>query len=89
MGQEEEAAKRLKDFAGFQITNDLLKRGGAKPSCLFMHCLPRHSYEVDDEVFYGKDSVVFQEAENRKWTILAVFDAFIGRCTFTHSLLAL
>ena len=54
MGQEDEQARRLADFAGFQITADLLKRGGAKPDCLFMHCLPRHSYEVDDEVFYAR-----------------------------------
>ncbi|KAK4051363.1 ornithine carbamoyltransferase [Microbotryomycetes sp. JL201] len=79
MGQEDETAKRLKDFAGYQVTNDLLKRGGANKDALFMHCLPRHEYEVNDEVFYGPKSVVFQEAENRKWTILAVFDAFIGR----------
>ncbi|SGY14443.1 BQ5605_C010g06184 [Microbotryum silenes-dioicae] len=79
MGQEEEAAKRLKDFKGYQITNDLLKRGGANKDAVFMHCLPRHEYEVDDEVFYGPKSIVFQEAENRKWTILAVFDAFIGK----------
>lgn len=75
MGQEEETAKRLADFAGYQITNDLLERGGANADCIFMHCLPRHSYEVDDDVFHGPSSVVFQEAENRKWTILACFDA--------------
>ncbi|GAA6063899.1 hypothetical protein JCM10212_002431 [Sporobolomyces blumeae] len=79
MGQEEETAKRLKDFSGYQVTKDLLARGGANKDVLFMHCLPRHEYEVDDEVFYGDKSVVFQEAENRKWTILAVFDAFIGK----------
>ena len=65
MGQEDETAKRLKDFAGYQVTNDLLARGGAKKDALFMHCLPRHEYQVDDEVFYGPKSVVFQEAENR------------------------
>ncbi|GAA5971219.1 hypothetical protein JCM11641_004192 [Rhodosporidiobolus odoratus] len=79
MGQEEESARRLKDFAGYQVTNDLLARGGAAKDAIFMHCLPRHKEEVDDEIFYGDKSVVFQEAENRKWTILAVFDAFIGR----------
>ncbi|GAA5826527.1 hypothetical protein JCM11251_002412 [Rhodosporidiobolus azoricus] len=79
MGQEEESARRLKDFAGYQVTNELLARGGADKDVIFMHCLPRHKEEVDDEVFYGNKSVVFQEAENRKWTILAVFDAFIGR----------
>lgn len=65
MGQEEEAAKRLKDFAGYQVTEDLLARGGAAKDAIFMHCLPRHKEEVDDEVFYGDKSVVFQEAENR------------------------
>lgn len=72
MGQEEESAKRIKDFAGYQVTNDLLKRGGAAPDAVFMHCLPRHKEEVDDEVFYGKQSVVFQEAENRCVDLLAV-----------------
>ncbi|KAM0746149.1 putative ornithine carbamoyltransferase [Meredithblackwellia eburnea MCA 4105] len=81
MGQESESAQRLKDFSGYQITQSLLSAGGAKPGCMFMHCLPRHQEEVDDEVFYGEKSVVFQEAENRKWTILAVMDAFVGRWT--------
>ncbi|BGP56026.1 hypothetical protein JCM8202_005170 [Rhodotorula sphaerocarpa] len=79
MGQEEESAKRMKDFAGYQVTNELLSRGGAAKDALFMHCLPRHNEEVDDQVFYGDQSVVFQEAENRKWTALAVFDAFVGK----------
>ena len=78
MGQEEESKRRLRDFAGFQVTEDLLKRGGAKPSALFMHCLPRHEYEVDDAIFYGPRSIVFPEAENRKWTILSTFNAFLG-----------
>lgn len=77
MGQEEETARRLKDFSQYQITDSLLTH--ASPKCIFMHCLPRHEYEVDDHVFYGDKSVVFQEAENRKWTILACFDAFVGR----------
>jgi ornithine carbamoyltransferase len=67
MGQEEESKKRLKAFAGYQITNELAERGGAKPDWKFMHCLPRHPEEVDDEVFYGPRSLVFPEAENRLW----------------------
>lgn len=39
MGQEEEAAKRLKAFTGYQRASDLAKRGGAKPDWKFMHCL--------------------------------------------------
>ncbi|KAI9255437.1 ornithine carbamoyltransferase [Helicostylum pulchrum] len=79
MGQEEEKKKRLAEFAGYQVTNDLAARGGAKSDWIFMHCLPRKSEEVDDEVFYSERSVVFPEAENRKWTILAVFDALLVR----------
>lgn len=73
MGQEEETAKRLQAFKGYQLTNELIESSGAKKDWKFMHCLPRHKDEVDDEVFYGPRSVVFPEAENRKWTILAVF----------------
>jgi ornithine carbamoyltransferase len=75
MGQEEETAKRLKAFEGFQITNDLAARGGAKEGWKFMHCLPRHPEEVADEVFYSPRSLVFTEAENRLWA--AICELFI------------
>lgn len=77
MGQEEETAKRLKAFAGYQITNELAKKGGANAGWKFMHCLPRHQEEVADEVFYAENSVVFDEAENRLWAALSVLDAFV------------
>jgi ornithine carbamoyltransferase len=73
MGQEEESAKRLKAFAGYQITNELAKRGGAKAGWKFMHCLPRHPEEVADEVFYSPRSLVFTEAENRLWAAICKF----------------
>lgn len=50
MGQEEEKAKRLRDFAGYQVTMEMVERAGAKPDWSFMHCLPRKSEEVDDQV---------------------------------------
>lgn len=74
MGQEEEKAARLKAFEGYQITNEMVESAGAKPDWIFMHCLPRKQEEVNDDVFYGERSVVFPEAENRKWTIMAVFE---------------
>ncbi|KAH7094745.1 Aspartate/ornithine carbamoyltransferase [Paraphoma chrysanthemicola] len=77
MGQEEETAKRLKAFEGFQITSELAQRGGAKDSWSFMHCLPRHPEEVSDEVFYGPRSVVFREAENRLWAAISAIEAFV------------
>jgi ornithine carbamoyltransferase len=75
MGQEAESQKRLKAFAGYQITNELAKRGGAKPDWKFMHCLPRHPEEVDDEVFYGPRSLVFPEAENRLWAAVGMYSS--------------
>jgi ornithine carbamoyltransferase len=77
MGQEEEAAKRLAAFKGFQITSELASRGGAKENWSFMHCLPRHPEEVSDEVFYGPRSVVFREAENRLWSAIAALEGFV------------
>lgn len=73
MGQESESAKRLKAFAGYQITSELAKRGGAKEGWKFMHCLPRHPEEVSDEVFYSPRSLVFPEAENRLWAAICKF----------------
>lgn len=49
MGDEASKAQRLRDFEGFQVTEALCK-GHAKPDWKFMHCLPRKSNEVDDEV---------------------------------------
>ncbi|CAB1322536.1 unnamed protein product [Coregonus sp. 'balchen'] len=68
MGQEEEKKQRIKDFHGYQIT---MQTGSvAKPDWTFLHCLPRKQEEVDDQVFYSPRSLVFLEAENRKWTIM-------------------
>ncbi|KAF9554233.1 mitochondrial ornithine carbamoyltransferase [Agrocybe pediades] len=77
MGQEAEKEERLRAFKGYQVTEALCK--GADPHWKFLHCLPRKPHEVDDEVFYGPRSLVFQEAENRKWTIMAMFDILFGR----------
>jgi len=64
MGQEDEKEQRLKDFAGFIIDSNMMKR--AKPNAIFLHCLPAYKdYEVSEEVFEGEQSLVFQEAENR------------------------
>lgn len=77
MGQEEESQRRINAFKGYQITEELAKRGGAKEGWKFMHCLPRHNEEVDDEVFYGKRSLVFPEAENRLWAAIAALEGFV------------
>lgn len=77
MGQEDESQRRIKAFSGYQITNELAKKGEAKEGWRFMHCLPRHAEEVDDDVFYGERSLVFSEAENRLWAMIAALEAFV------------
>ncbi|KAJ2559311.1 ornithine carbamoyltransferase [Coemansia sp. RSA 1933] len=81
MGQEQEKAQRLSDFKGYQVTSEMAAAGKAKDDWVFMHCLPRKPEEVSDEVFYSDRSVVFQEAENRKWTIMAAFNALFSNRT--------
>ena len=77
MGQEAEKARRLQQFAGFQVSTDLARRGGAHEDWKFMHCLPRKPEEVTDEVFYSPKSLVFGEAENRLYAAIAALEAFV------------
>jgi ornithine carbamoyltransferase len=71
MGQEEESAKRARDFEGWQVTQKLMER--ADRQAIFMHCLPAHrGEEVAAEVVDGPQSVIFDEAENRLHTQKAV-----------------
>jgi len=64
MGQEKESDRRRKDLAGFQINDELLSH--ASPDAIVLHCLPAHyGEEITEEVLYGPQSAVWDEAENR------------------------
>jgi ornithine carbamoyltransferase len=64
MGQEEETARRLKLFAPFQVTRELLDL--AAGDVLFMHCLPAHrGEEISLDVLDDPRSVAWDQAENR------------------------
>ena len=64
MGQEADNEKRLNDFSGYQVNEELVKY--AKTDYIFMHCLPAHrGEEVSPGVIDGPNSVVFQQAGNR------------------------
>lgn len=71
MGQEQEAEKRKKAMLPYQINKQLMKL--ANPNCLIMHCLPAHrGEEITEEAIEGKNSVVFDQAENRMHTQKAI-----------------
>jgi ornithine carbamoyltransferase len=64
MGQEAEAERRKKIFAKYQVNAGLMKH--AKSGAFVMHCLPAHrGDEITDDVIDSKQSIVFDEAENR------------------------
>lgn len=64
MGQEKQAKKRKKVFKKFQVNKELMDH--AKKSAIVMHCLPAHrGEEITADVMDGKQSIVFDQAENR------------------------
>ena len=78
MGQEEEQARRIADFSGFQVDARLV--GAAHPDALVMHCLPAHrGEEISAEVLEGPSSVVWDEAENRLHAQMALVEFLLHR----------
>ena len=76
MGKEKEYEKRVKIFRPYQVNAKLIKE--AKKDYLFMHCLPAHrGEEVTDEVADSKNSVIFDQAENRLHTQKALMTLII------------
>jgi len=64
MGQEEERERRLQDLAGFGIDDELVRLAGE--NAIVLHCLPAHyGEEITEEVLYGPQSAVWDQAENR------------------------
>ncbi|MCR5111965.1 MAG: ornithine carbamoyltransferase [Ruminococcus sp.] len=64
MGQEGEAEKRKKAFAGYQINDDLM--AVAHSDAMVLHCLPAHrEEEITEKVFEAHANEIFEEAENR------------------------
>jgi ornithine carbamoyltransferase len=64
MGQEEERERRLRDLQGYGIDAGLLAKAGG--DAIVLHCLPAHyGEEITEEVLYGPQSAVWDQAENR------------------------
>jgi ornithine carbamoyltransferase len=71
MGQEAEQQRRREDFGHLQVNERLLSL--APPATRVMHCLPAHrGEEITDSVLDGPASIVFDQAENRLWTQMAL-----------------
>lgn len=75
MGEEDKEKERISLLKPYQVNKRVLEMTG-KPETIFMHCLPAvKGQEVTYEVIEGKQSRVWDEAENRKHTIKAVMIA--------------
>jgi ornithine carbamoyltransferase len=64
MGQEEERERRIADLAAYRIDEELV--GLASERAIVLHCLPAHyGEEITEDVLYGPQSAVWDQAENR------------------------
>jgi ornithine carbamoyltransferase len=77
MGQEEEQEKRARAFAGYEVNSGLMRT--AHKDAIFLHCLPAHrGEEVSAQVIDGKQSRVWDEAENRLHVQKAIMAVLMG-----------
>lgn len=76
MGQEAELEERIQIFQPYQVNDKLV--AAAKSDALVLHCLPAHrDEEITHEVLEGKQSVVWEQAENKMHLHRAVLDILI------------
>jgi ornithine carbamoyltransferase len=77
MGHSEtERVTRHSALAPYQVNAKAMRK--AKPDALFLHCLPAHrGEEVTADVADGPQSVIFDQAENRLWTSMAILYALL------------
>ncbi len=77
MGQESEKEEKIKVFSDYQVNKELFSL--ADKEAIFMHCLPAYrGYEVTEDIIDGKQSVIFDEAENRLHAQKAVMARLLG-----------
>lgn len=78
MGQEQEKAQRLKDFAGFQVDDKLL--AAAPAHAIVLHCMPAYrGMEISEGVLEGPRCLAFAEAENRLHFQKGLLAVLLGR----------
>ena len=80
MGEEKnkDIQNRIKLLRPYQV-NTKLMNATQNSECVFLHCLPANKgLEVTEEVFESRQSLVFDEAENRMHTIKALMVAALS-----------
>ncbi len=61
----------------YQVNENIMKR--ANKDAIFMHCLPAHrGEEVTDSVIDGKQSIVWQQAQNRMFVQQGILDYLLN-----------
>lgn len=64
MGDEHEKEKRIAEFTGYQINDEVM--AAAKSDAIVLHCLPAHrEEEITEKVLEAHADEIFEEAENR------------------------
>jgi ornithine carbamoyltransferase len=77
LGQEATRAQRLRDLEPYRLDASLLEL--ASPESIVLHCLPAHpGEEIAPDVLYGRQSAVWDEAENRVHVQKALLALLIG-----------
>ncbi len=68
---------RLQAFEGYQVNDNIMNQ--ANDEAIFLHCLPAHrGEEVTADVIDGKQSVIFDQAENRLHAQKALLVTLLG-----------
>ncbi len=76
MGHDQEIEERIKIFSPYQLNRELLDKAPA--DAIVMHCLPAHrEEEITDEVLESKQSVVFDQAENKMHIHKAILEKLL------------
>ena len=74
---EEHLKDKINSFEGFQVNEQLVSN--MNDDWRFMHCLPAHrGDEVTDWVMDHKNSIVFDQAENRMWAQMSLLTYLVN-----------
>jgi ornithine carbamoyltransferase len=85
MGTEDDGLDRSSIFHRYAVTADLLAK--ADPAAIVLHCLPAYrGREIEAAVLDGPQSVVWDQAENRRHAQKAILAFLLGLPTTSGNL---